>query len=131
MSPFQVLTSAEKMHTSAGTAPAMARNGVITMPEIRKRTQVRLIRNNIVRLVRADDAYHLYYYSDNSKEYHEFDLNYLDVDDDTVAIIRALIQYYPKYTKVDALAPNNFEAAQAVVYELWDRGLLMTKAVLK
>lgn len=111
--------------------PNIARNGTIKMPEISAKTEVRLIRNNIVRLVRMDDAYHLYYYSDNSKEYHEFDLNYLDVDDDTVDVIRRLIQCYPKYIRVRELAPGNFEAAQAVVYELWDRGLLMTTAPLK
>lgn len=130
--PFlQVLSSIEKMHTSAGTVPNISRNGSITMPEIRRKTHVRLIRGNIVRLVRMDDAYHLYYYSDNSKEYHEFDLNFLQTDDDTVHIIRALIQGYPKYIKVGELAPDNFDAAQTVVYELWDRGLLMTKVPLK
>lgn len=119
------------MRTSGGTVPNIARNGSITMPEMRAKTQVRLIREHIVRLVRMDDAYHLYYYADNSKEYHEFDLNFLQTEDTTVDIIRRLIQCYPDYVQVRELAPDDFEAAQAVVYELWDRGLLMTKAPLK
>lgn len=130
MSFLQVLSTLEKVRTSAGTAPIMAQNGSITMPEIRKQRQVRLIRGNIVRLVQEDGAFHLYYYSDNSREYHEFDLNFLEMEENTVTIIRTLIQRYPKYTKVVELAPDDFEAAQAVVYELWDRGLLMTKAPL-
>lgn len=101
------------------------------MPEIRRNTRVRFIRANIVRLVKVDDAYHLYHHLDNSKEYHENDLNFLEVDGDMVILIKALIQSYPKYTKVRDLAPNNFEAAQAVVYELWDRGLLMTNKPLE
>lgn len=111
--------------------PNIAENGSVTMPEIRGKTEVRLLRANIVRLVRMDDAYHLYYYADNSKQYHEFELNFLESDEDTVGIIRQLIQVYPKYKRVRDLAPDNFDAAQAVVYELWDRGLLMTKAPLK
>lgn len=121
----------EKQHTSAGTVPNIARNGTIKMPEIRRKTEVRLIRGNIVRLTKMDDAHHLYYYLDNSKEYHENDLNFLEVDDSGVEIIKKLIINYPKYTRVRDLSPGNYEAAQAVAYELWDRGLLMTSAPLK
>lgn len=127
----QVLSSVEKQHTAAGTVPKIARNGLITMPEMHGKTQVRLIRANIVRLTKIDDAYHLYYYADNSKEYHENDLNFLEVDDSGVEIIKKLIQQYPKYMRVRDLAPQNFDAAQAVAYELWDRGLLMTNVPLK
>lgn len=100
------------------------------MPEIRGRTQVRLIRANVVRLTKVDDAHHLYYYSDNSKEYHENDLNFLEVDDSTVEIIKKLIQAYPKYMKVKDLSPDDFDAAQAVAYDLWDRSFLMTSTPL-
>lgn len=100
------------------------------MPDINRRTQVRLIRANILRLTNTNDAYHLYYYSDNSKEYHQNDLNFLELDESSVDIVKKLIHNYPKYTKVRHLSENH-GAAQAVAYELWDRGLLMTNAPLK
>lgn len=126
------MSSVEKEHTSAGTVPRISPNGAITMPTLRRNTQVRILRANIVRLVKVNDAYHLFYYSDNSKEYHANDLNFLEVDEDAVGIIRTLIWQYPKYTKIrDLTVPDNLETALAVTYELWDRGLLMTNAKLK
>lgn len=125
----QALTAVEKLHTAAGTVPNIVGNGCITMPEIEGRTEIRWIRARIVRLACIDGAYHLYYHSDNSKEYHENDLNFLEVDESGVGIINKLIQSYPEYTRVGALSDDG-EAAIAVAYELWDRGLLMTKSPL-
>lgn len=123
------MTPEEKLHTAAGTVPRVGENGSITMPEIFRRTQVRLIRANIVRLTKTNDGYHLYYYSDNSKEYHENELNFLEVDENSVNVIKKLIHSYPEFEKVRDLS-NDHEAALAVAYELWDRGLLMTNVPL-
>lgn len=124
-----MLTEVEKKRTAAGTAPSIDANGKIIMPEIRPNTQVRLIRANIVRLAKVDGTINLYYYADNSKEYHANDLNYLEVDEETVEIINKLIQAYPAYMKIRQLSEDN-ESALAVAYDLWDRGFLMTSAPL-
>lgn len=126
---IQVLTAEEKQRTAAGTVPRFDENGQITMPEINRRTSVRLIRAHVSRLTKTNDAYHLYYYSDNSKEYRANDLNFLEVDESSVDIIKKLIHSYPNYTKVRHLS-DDYEAAQAVAYDLWDRGLLMTNTPL-
>lgn len=100
------------------------------MPEIAQNTEVRLIRAHIGRLARSiDGAYQLYYHTDNSKEYHGNDLNFLEVDEDTVDIINRLFHAYPNYVRVGGLSDDH-EAALAVVYALWDRGMLMTSAPL-
>lgn len=124
------MNALEKTHTAAGTAPHLAENGTITMPEMVSRTEVRLIRANIVRLAKIDGANHLYYYADNSKEFHANDLNYVELDDSSAEIIKKLIQNYPKYAKVRDLSTER-EEALAVAYDLWDRGLLMTNTPLK
>ncbi|XP_055308948.1 bifunctional lysine-specific demethylase and histidyl-hydroxylase NO66 [Sitodiplosis mosellana] len=125
-----VLNTAEKVRTTFGTAPLLHNNGKIEMPSMDEGTEVRLLRAHIVRLVKVDNAYHLYYYADNSKEYHGSDLNYIEVEEATVMCIKKLIQEYPKYTPIHSLS-DNIEEAETVVLDLWDRGLLMTKKPLE
>lgn len=100
------------------------------MPEMDTETEVRLLRAHIVRLVRSDDSYNLYYHGDNSKEYHGMDLNFIEVEENTVDVIKMLIRVYPAYVKIQNLSLN-IDESMAVVYSLWDRGLLMTKEPLE
>ena len=101
------------------------------MAEMTEDTEIRLLRAHIVRLVKNDDeVYHLYYYADNSKEYHGSDLNYVEVDGATVGVIKKLIQDYPKYLSLRDLGAR-IEDVETVVLDLWDRGLLMTKEPLE
>lgn len=109
--------------------PQIDDNGNVQMPILRGKTEVRLIRANIVRLTYTEGTYNAYYYSDNSKEYHANDLNFVEVDEDSVAIIKKLIQSYPNYVKVRDLSEDR-EAGEAVALSLWDRGVLMTKKPL-
>lgn len=126
----QVLSSAEKLHTTFGTKPILHKSGDVEMPELDESTQVRLIRAHIVRLIQDDDANLLYYYGDNSKEYHGGDMNFIELEEPTVDLIKKLIHFYPKYVNIHELSDNS-EEAMAVVYSLWDRGLLMTKSPLE
>lgn len=100
------------------------------MPEMDENTEVRLIRAHIVRLIQEDGANLLYYYADNSKEYHGGDLNFIEMEESTVDVVKKLIHLYPEYTPIQELSENG-EEAMAVVYSLWDRGLLMTKTPLE
>lgn len=95
------------------------------MPEMDERTKVRLLRANIVRLTVVEGKYQLYYYADNSKEYNGSDLNFIEVEEAAVGVIKKLIHLYPLYSQIQELA-DNFEEAMAVVCNLWERGLLMT-----
>lgn len=125
-----MLSSSEKNRTALGTAPVLRDNGEIDMPEMRENTDVRLLRAHIVRLACIDGVHHLYYYADNSKEYHGSDLNYIEVEDAGIDVIKLLIHNYPNYTKIRNLS-RNVEEAMAVVYSLWDRGLIMTRKPLQ
>lgn len=123
------MSSGEKLCTTFGTKPILRRNGEIEMPEMNENTCVRLIRAHIIRLVYENGAHLLYYYADNSKEYHGSDLNFIELEEATVHVIKKLIRVYPNYTKIQDLSENG-EEAMAVVYSLWDRGLLSTSKPL-
>lgn len=123
------MSSAEKVRTTFGTKPILRENGDVEMPEMDENTPVRLVRAHIIRLIYEEDAHLLYYYADNSKEYHGSDLNFIELEKPTVDVVKKLIRFYPKYAKIQDLSGNS-EEAMAVVYSLWDRGLLMTESPL-
>lgn len=123
------MSSAEKVRTTFGTKPILRDNGDVEMPEMDENTPVRLVRAHIIRLIYEEDAHLLYYYADNSKEYHGSDLNFIELEKPTVDVVKKLIRFYPKYAKIQDLSENS-EEAMAVVYSLWDRGLLMTESPL-
>lgn len=123
------MSSAEKVRTTFGTKPILRDNGDVEMPEMDENSPVRLVRAHIIRLIYEEDAHLLYYYADNSKEYHGSDLNFIELEKPTVDVVKKLIRFYPKYAKIQDLSENS-EEAMAVVYSLWDRGLLMTESPL-
>lgn len=121
-----MLSKWEKERTAFGTKPLKRNNGEIRMPEMDPATEVRLLRAHICRLIRTEEGYKLYYYGDNSKEYHGADLNFTDVEDATIGVINNLIHCYPAFVKIQNLSAD-IETSLTVVYGLWDRGLIMTK----
>lgn len=128
------LNHEEKKRTTFGIQTAPRRDGTIIKPELTERTEIRLLRANIVRLINTDNVPQLYYYADNSKEYHEYELNFIELDDSAVDVAKKLIQAYPAYLTARDLATNSnaqaVDEAMITAQALWDRGLLMAKEPL-
>ena len=101
--------------------------------------QVRLIRANCVRLVtEIDNSTKLYYNVENTREYHEIgdEPNFLELDEETVPSVVALIQAYPKYIKVEELPilakiSSDLAKKMRVAQDLWERRLLITRECLE
>lgn len=123
------MTVAENVRTTFGTEPIVKSSGKVKTRELEDNTQVRLLRAHIIRLTLTDGIYNLYYYADNSKEYHGSDLNFIEVEEATVDVIKKLIHSYPDYVQIKDLS-ENIEEAMGTVYSLWERGVLMTTAPL-
>ncbi|XP_055638168.1 bifunctional lysine-specific demethylase and histidyl-hydroxylase NO66 [Toxorhynchites rutilus septentrionalis] len=85
-------------------------------------TTVRLLRRNILRLVNEDSKLHVYYHTDNSREYHEFEPNFLEVDNDAALGVELLIKMYPKPVPIaDLPLEDKVEFAKS----LWEKGLIL------
>lgn len=93
-------------------------------------TKVRLLRANILRLVAHEDVFRIHYHTDNSKEYHEYDPNFIEVDGEMAPAVEFLVKAYPRYCSVDDL-PLEIEQAVEIVFQLWNRGLIMTQEPLE
>lgn len=115
----------EETKTVFGVKNQLDAKGHLVEPTyITPATKVRLLRGNICRLVREESVYRLYFYVDNSKEYHEYEVNFIEVEEEDVKCIKKLIQSYPSYLSVTELPHSEDEYKVDIVESLWSRGLL-------
>lgn len=124
------LTTSEKAKTVYGTQTRIGDDGELEEINFEEDTEVRLLRANIIRLVPHEESLRIYFYSDNSKEYHEYEQNYIEAYEDMKPAIECLIKSYPKYVRLDQL-PLSLNENTTLVYELWGRGVLMTREPLQ
>lgn len=122
-----VLSDLEKAVTVHGDTDVMIENGqVINRVEISLDTRIRLLRKNILRMV-SEDKIRLYYYAENSLEYHGSELSFLEIEEDFAPAVETLITTYPDYVSVENLdMPNDTDKLQ-LADALWSRGLVMTE----
>ncbi|XP_026748823.2 bifunctional lysine-specific demethylase and histidyl-hydroxylase NO66 [Galleria mellonella] len=126
-----VLTDLEKSVTVYSDNDVVMKDGKIdNRIEIGLDTKIRLLRKNILRMV-SEDRIRIYYYVDNSLEYHGNELPYLEIEEDLAPAIENLIVSYPQYVAVEDLdVPNDSDKMQ-VVDALWSRGLIMAEFPLE
>lgn len=122
-----VLSDLEKAVTVHGDTDVMIANGqVVNRVELSLDTRIRLLRKNILRMV-SEDKIKLYYYAENSLEYHGNELSFLEIEEDFAPAVETLITTYPEYVSVENLdIPNDTDKLQ-LADALWSRGLIMTE----
>ncbi|XP_058449848.1 bifunctional lysine-specific demethylase and histidyl-hydroxylase NO66 isoform X2 [Malaya genurostris] len=90
-----------------------------------EQSTIRLLRRNILRLVSEENKLRIYYHTDNSREYHEYEPNYLQVDDDAALGVELLVKVYPQEISIDALpVEDKIEFAKS----LWEKGLIVVSS---
>lgn len=119
----------EKDKTIYGIKTRLNAMGEMEEIKIDEETEFRLLRANIIRMIFHEGSLRIYFYADNSKEYHEYDLNYIELEADLAPVIECLIKSYPEYKRLSQL-PLALSESFTIVYELWGRGLLMTRKPL-
>lgn len=103
------------------------KDGDVNLPfEITLDTHVRLLKANILRLVEEDDSYRVYFHTENSKTYHEFEPTFMEIEEDDTGVIAKLVHSYPNYIAVKDLPADDDERKVLIVSDLWEKGLLMT-----
>uniref|UniRef100_A0A182QDW8 Bifunctional lysine-specific demethylase and histidyl-hydroxylase n=1 Tax=Anopheles farauti TaxID=69004 RepID=A0A182QDW8_9DIPT len=91
---------------------------------IDERCSVRLLRRNILRLVSEDEKLRIYYHTDNSREYHQYEANFLELDHETALGVELLIKMYPQYVLVRNLP---VEDRLEFIRSLWEKGLIVCR----
>uniref|UniRef100_A0A6E8V120 Bifunctional lysine-specific demethylase and histidyl-hydroxylase n=1 Tax=Anopheles coluzzii TaxID=1518534 RepID=A0A6E8V120_ANOCL len=88
------------------------------------RSSVRLLRRNILRLVSEEEKLRIYYHTDNSREYHQYEANFLELDHETALGVELLIKMYPRYVLVSSLP---VEDRLEFIRSLWEKGLIVCR----
>lgn len=125
------LTSEERARTVYGTAGIVDDNGTVDNPMLELDTPVRLLRANSCRMLRQGNEFRIYYHADNSKEYHEIEEQFCEVDASDAPAVEVLINSYPHFITPAELLLDDNERNLAVAQDLWERGILMTENVLE
>ena len=56
-----------------------------------------------------EDAVKIYYSTENSREYHEYEPQFFEIDRHLVPAIREIILQYPNYIKVEDLPTSDID----------------------
>lgn len=116
----------EKQRTVYGEK-VIIEDGEIRCPfELTLGTNVKLLKANILRLVNEDDSLRVYFHTDNSKEYHEYEPTFMEIEEDDTPVISCLVNEYPKFLSVRDLPIEDDERKLAIATDLWEKGLLIT-----
>lgn len=119
------LTPEEEVRTVYGTRITAGDDGAPEYNYLELDTKIRLIRGNVVRMVRHDNGIRVYYSSENSKDHRLYDENYLEINPGDAPAIEVLIKSYPLYTTPRDLQLESNDKNLFVAQDLWERGILM------
>lgn len=120
------ISKGEKQRTVYGEEVEIE-NGAINCPfELTMSSKIKLLKANILRLVDEDDSLRVYFHSDNSKEYHEYEPTFMEIEEEDSPVISMLVNEYPEYVVVKNLPLDDDERKLAIVTDLWEKGLLIT-----
>lgn len=116
----------EKQRTVYGEK-IVIEDGEVNCPfELTSESKVKLLKANILRLVEEEGSLRVYFHADNSKEYHEYEPTFMEIEEDDAQVITMLANEYPKFITVDELPVDDDEKKLAIATDLWEKGLLIT-----
>ncbi|CAO1408049.1 unnamed protein product [Diamesa serratosioi] len=119
------LSKEEKQRTVHGET-VMINEGSIEVPfEIKMETKMKLVKANILRLVDEGESLKVYFHSDNSKEYHQYEPTFFEIEENDTPVITMLVNEYPNYIAVKDLPIDDEERKLLIITDLWERGLLI------
>ncbi|KAJ6636090.1 Bifunctional lysine-specific demethylase and histidyl-hydroxylase NO66 [Pseudolycoriella hygida] len=120
------LTADEELRSVYGTKITSGEDGCPEYVYIELDTKIRLIRGNVVRMVMCDSGIRVYYSSENSKDHHGFEENYLEINPSDAPAIEVLIKAYPLFITPADLQLESNDKSLCVAQDLWEKGILMT-----
>ncbi|XP_033337727.2 bifunctional lysine-specific demethylase and histidyl-hydroxylase NO66 isoform X1 [Megalopta genalis] len=105
----------------------MTANGCVKYRvEIEPDTRIRLLRSHCIRLVKEHGTFRIYYSSENSKEYHEYEPQFLEVGKKFVPAVKEIIQRYPEFISVKDLPIFGEDNQIQIAKDLWEKCIVVT-----
>ena len=106
----------------------MTANGAVkNRVEIEPDTRIRLMRSHCIRLIKEDETFRIYYSTENSKEYHEYEPQFLEVSKEFVPAVQEIILQYPEFIRVEDLPVEGEHNKVQIAKDLWEKCLVVTE----
>ncbi|OAD57531.1 Lysine-specific demethylase NO66 [Eufriesea mexicana] len=122
-----ILSETEQKCSAVQDGERMTENGIVeNRVEIEPDTRIRLLRSHCIRLIKENEIFKIYYSSENSKEYHEYEPQFLEVSEEFVPAIRDIILRYPEFIRVEDLPIDGEDNKIQIVKDLWEKCLVVT-----
>ncbi|XP_076180903.1 bifunctional lysine-specific demethylase and histidyl-hydroxylase NO66 isoform X1 [Ptiloglossa arizonensis] len=122
-----VLSESEQECSIVQDGEQMIANGIVeNRVEIELDTRIRLLRSHCIRLIKEGDIFRVYYSTENSKEYHEYEPQFLEVSEAFVPAIQKIILQYPEFIRVEDLPVDGEDNKIQVIKDLWEKCLVVT-----
>ncbi|XP_062554229.1 bifunctional lysine-specific demethylase and histidyl-hydroxylase NO66 [Armigeres subalbatus] len=117
------VSSVEQSSTVYGSNFSFNSNGTVSLRvPFTENSTVSLLRRNVLRLVSEEEKLRIYYHTDNSREYHEYEPNFLEIDQDAALGVELLVKMYPQPLTIrDLPVEDKIEFAKS----LWEKGLIV------
>lgn len=126
-----VLTEYEQECSIAQDGEIMTDEGVVkNRVEIEPDTKIRLLRSHCIRLVEESDAFRIYHSCENSKEYHEYEPQFLELGEEFVPAVKEIIHRYPEFIRVEDLPIDAEDDKIQIAKDLWEKGIIITEEPL-
>ena len=134
------LSSDEHSRTVSQSGPkwSATRNSIINVNKaLTSETPVRLVRKHCVRLVESnpnhaneESSFQLAFSVDNTRVYHEVELQSIDLENDDAMNVSQLIEAYPKFIKAEDLDFGDDDSKLELVLGLYEKAVLITENML-
>ena len=97
-------------------------------------TPIRLVRKHCVRLVESnpgssssEPCFQLFFSVDNTRVYHEVELQSIEIDEDDAKNISQLIETYPDFCKPEDLEFGSEDSKLELLLGLYEKAILITE----
>jgi len=130
--PPIVLPSEEVRTVHGARSDADEQGNCVCDYKFNKKTSVRLLRANILRLVtESDGSVRIYHHVDNGLDYCKYEPYFMEILPEEAKAVELLISAYPFYLTIDQLPLESSARKIEVATALWEHGLLMTEKPFK
>ncbi|XP_043528860.1 ribosomal oxygenase 1 isoform X1 [Frieseomelitta varia] len=122
-----VLSENEQRCSVVQDGEQMIENGIVeNRVEIEPDTRIRLLRSHCIRLIKENETFRIYYSTENSKEYHEYEPQFLEVGEEFIPAIQDMILRYPEFIRVEDLPIDGEDNKVQIAKDLWEKSLIVT-----
>jgi len=122
-----VLTEGEARKSVFGDNSSWKDGQISDKVTIGEDTEVRLIRKGVARLVVEGEVITVYHTLENSRVYHEKDLDSVEFGLEAGPVVESILRSFPDYIKVKDLPHDDITYKIDLVTLLYEKGILVRK----